>query len=52
MHSIVNKSIDRLFENDKELIDNKMEWAAGHRLARYLEEYYQAWNINCEYSKL
>jgi hypothetical protein len=52
MHSIVNKLIQKLIENDKELIDNKMEWATAHRLAVYLEKYYPDWNIDCEYNKM
>ena len=48
----INRSIEKLMENDRELIDNKMEWATAHRLAVYLEYHYPEWNIDCEYIKM
>lgn len=48
----IDRSIEKLIENDRELIDNKMEWATAHKLAVYLEDYYPEWNIDCEYNKM
>lgn len=48
----INKSIEKLIENDSELIENNMEWATAHKLARYLEDHYPEWNIDCEYNKM
>lgn len=48
----IEKSIDKLIENDRELIENNMEWATAHKLARYLEDHYPKWNIDCEYNKM
>ncbi|MDL1959622.1 MAG: hypothetical protein LWX01_09465 [Deltaproteobacteria bacterium] len=48
----IGRSIEKLIENDRELVDNKMEWATAHKLAVYLEEYYPGWNIDCEYNKM
>jgi hypothetical protein len=48
----LGKAINKLTENDGELIVNKMEWATAHKLAVYLEEYYPNWHIDCEYTKM
>jgi len=48
----INRSIEKLLENDWELINNKMEWATAHKLAVYLEYHYPAWNVDCEYNKM
>ena len=37
----IGRAINKLAENDGELIGNKMEWATAHKLAVYLEEYYR-----------
>lgn len=47
----IDIAIKKLIENDRELIENKMEWATAHRLAVYLEEHYPGWHIDCEYNK-
>jgi len=48
----IDISIKKLIENDRELIENKMEWATAHKLAVYLEEHYPGWHIDCEYNKM
>ncbi|MCU7875162.1 MAG: hypothetical protein KZQ91_20695 [Candidatus Thiodiazotropha sp. (ex Lucinoma borealis)] len=48
----IERAIDKLIENDMVLIENNMEWATAHKLARYLEDHYPEWNIDCEYNKM
>jgi len=48
----IDRAINKLAENDGELIGNKMEWATAHKLAVYLEEYYPGCHIDCEYNKM
>ena len=48
----IYRAINKLAENDGELIKNKMEWATAHTLAVFLKENYPGWHIDCEYNKM
>jgi hypothetical protein len=49
----VDRAIDMVFARDSKLFDAQAsEWAIAHRLAVYLEKYFDGWNIDCEYNKV
>jgi len=49
----VDMAIDVFFARDSKLFDIKAsEWAVAHRIAVYLEKYFEGWNIDCEYNKV
>lgn len=46
------KSCDLLLDRDSYLLEKHInERTLTHRLAVYLEEFFQEWNIDCEYNK-
>lgn len=49
---VVHESIRRLLRNDIELLREGLEWALSHRLAVYLESFFNGWHIDCEYTKM
>jgi len=49
----VDMAIDMFFARDSKLFDIKAsEWAVAHRIAVNLENYFEGWNIDCEYNKV
>ena len=46
------KLLGRLYRNDAELLREGLEWAISHRLAVYLESFFNGWNVDCEYTKM
>jgi hypothetical protein len=49
----VDMALDMFFAKDSKLFDTKAsEWAIAHRIAVYLEKYFEGWNIDCEYNKV
>lgn len=53
LENIMREVLNRLYRNDSELLLRKgLEWAISHRLAVYLEPYFDGWNIDCEYTKM
>jgi hypothetical protein len=51
IESIIKNSIEKLILNDKMIINAGNELSVCHRLAVYLENDFQGWNIDCEYRK-
>jgi len=49
---ILDKVIRRLYRYDAELLREGLEWAISHRLAVYLESFFNGWNVDCEYTKM
>lgn len=49
---ILDEVIRRLLRNDSELLREGLEWAISHRLAVYLESFFNGWNVDCEYTKM
>lgn len=49
---IIDEVIRELFRNDNELLREGLEWAISHRIAVYLEPFFNGWNIDCEYTKM
>lgn len=49
----VNLSINKFYARDSKLLNiNGSEWSIAHRIAVYLEEYFEGWNIDCEYNRV
>lgn len=49
----VDLSISKFYARDLGLLEiDASEWAIAHRLAVYLEEYFEGWNIDCEYNRV
>jgi hypothetical protein len=49
----VDLAISKFYARDLKLLDiGASEWAIAHRIAVYLEEYFQGWNIDCEYNRV
>lgn len=45
-------AIDQLFKKDNFLLENEAhERSLAHKLAEYLQELFQDWNVDCEYNK-
>jgi hypothetical protein len=49
---ILDEVIRKLYRNDAELLREGLEWAISHRLAVYLESFFNGWNVDCEYTKM
>jgi hypothetical protein len=49
---ILQEVIRSLYRNDMELLREGLEWAISHRLAVYLESFFNGWNVDCEYTKM
>lgn len=48
----LKNALKMLKTRDPFLLENKLsEWTLAHRLAVYLEEEIQGWNVDCEYNK-
>lgn len=48
----VIRAIENLFENDEHLLRvDVAERAITHRLATYLEQYFEDWDVDCEYNR-
>ena len=48
----LRKSINQLLRSDSEILINDInERSISHKLAIYLEPYFQGWNIDCEYNR-
>lgn len=48
----VNLALDLFYENDSQLIEDKVqERAITHRFALYLEQLFKGYDIDCEYDK-
>jgi len=48
----VQRAIDVLYARDAKLfMIDASEWALAHRLAVYLEQGIQGWNVDCEYNR-
>lgn len=52
LENIMREVLSRLYRNDNELLRKGVEWAISHRLAVYLEPYFNGWHIDCEYRKM
>jgi len=49
----VDMAIDMFFESDSDLFEvEASEWAIAHRIAVYLENHFEGWNVDCEYNKV
>jgi hypothetical protein len=49
----IDMAIDMLFARDAQLFDTEVsEWAIAHRIAVYLERYFEGWNVDCEYNRV
>ena len=49
----VGLAINKVYARDLKLLDiDGSEWAVAHRVAVYLEEYFEGWNIDCEYNRV
>jgi hypothetical protein len=49
----VDLAISKFYSRDLGLLDiDASEWAIAHRIAVYLEEYSEGWNIDCEYNRV
>jgi len=49
----VEFAINKFYARDLKLLDiDGSEWAVAHRVAVYLEEYFEGWNIDCEYNRV
>jgi hypothetical protein len=45
-------AIDMLYTHDSALLErNASEWSIAHRLAVYLEQVVDGWNVDCEYNR-
>jgi len=52
IEEIINLAIKELIEKDKYLLEvNINERTITHRLAIYLEQYFENWNVDCEYNR-
>jgi len=49
---ILDEIISRLYRNDAELLREGLEWAISHKLAVYLESFFNGWSVDCEYTKM
>jgi hypothetical protein len=52
LYVILDEVIIRLYRNDPELLRDGLEWAISHRLAVYLESFFNGWSVDCEYTKM
>jgi hypothetical protein len=52
LKSKVNKAINKLFKNDIFLLSaNANERSISHKLAEYLQQEFDDWNVDCEYNR-
>lgn len=52
LKSKVNKAIDKLLKNDIFLLSvNANERSISHKLAEYLQQAFDDWNVDCEYNR-
>ena len=48
----VDLAISKFYARDLGLLDITVsEWAIAHRIAVYLEELFEGWNVDCEYNR-
>jgi len=49
----VDLAVHKFYARDSKLFDiDAAEWAVAHRIAVYLEKYFEGWNIDCEYNRV
>lgn len=49
----VDLVISKFYARDLGILNiDGSEWAIAHRIAVYLEEYFEGWNIDCEYNRV
>ena len=52
VESALNDSLDQLLRSDGEILAMDVnERSISHRLASYLEPFFQGWNVDCEYNR-
>jgi len=49
----VNIALNKLLERDRPLLLNdSSEWSVAHRLAVYIENEFDGWDVDCEYNRV
>jgi len=49
----VDKAVNNFYANDSIFLRSEVsEWSIAHRLAVYIEEKFQGWNVDCEYNRV
>ncbi len=49
----VNFAVNEFYSRDSKLLElNSSEWSIAHRIACYLEQLFEEWNIDCEYTRM